>query len=157
VMMVNAVNDIPLLMANNMIIPLNPHLESQGKELLLRTPKDYFNTATYNGQKMYMPATWNPNLWVTHMRTDWLTKLGLQRPDTLADYETIMDAFTNKDPDGNGQKDTWGYEINTALYFDDWMFHAFGVAVGHHHNGFWRQRNGKVESDWIQPGMKDAL
>src|SRR5262249_31617540 len=102
-------------------------------------------------------ATWNPNLWVTHMRTDWLTKLGLQRPDTLADYETIMDAFTNKDPDGNGQKDTWGYEINTALYFDDWMFHAFGVAVGHHHNGFWRQRNGKVESDWIQPGMKDAL
>src|SRR5262245_16087054 len=157
VMMVNAVNDIPLLMANNMIIPLNDHLKSQGKELMQRTPPEYFATATYQGQHMYMPATWNPNLWVTHTRVDWLQKLGVKAPVTLEDYELLMDAYTNKDPDGNGKKDTYAYEINTALYFDDWMFHAFGVAVGHHHNGFWRKRGSKTESDWVQPGMKEAL
>jgi len=157
VMMVNAINDIPLLRANNMIIPITDYLKSDGQDLLKRTPPDYFSTATYQGQQMYMPATWNPNLWISTVRSDWLTKLSLSVPTTLADYETALNAFTNKDPDGNGKKDTYGYEINTAFYFDDFLFHAFGVAVGHHHNTFWRKRGNQIENDWVQPGMKDAL
>jgi hypothetical protein len=156
-MMVNAINDIPLLMANSMIVPVTDLLKSDGQDLLKRTPPDYFATATYKGQQMFMPSTWNPNLWISAVRTDWLKKLGLQTPDSIDDYTAAMNAFATKDPDGNGRKDTYGYEIDTAFYFDDFLFHAFGAAVGHHHNGFWRKRGNQIEIDWIQPGMKDAL
>ena len=43
-------------------------------------------------------------LWI---RQDWLEDLNLEAPKTLDDVLTIMRAFTNDDPDGNGEKDTY--------------------------------------------------
>ncbi len=42
-------------------------------------------------------------LWI---RQDWLDNVGLKAPTTIAELETVMDAFVNKDPDRNGEKDT---------------------------------------------------
>jgi putative aldouronate transport system substrate-binding protein len=44
-------------------------------------------------------------LWV---RQDWLDKLELQAPQTFEDIENIAKAFMEKDPDGNGKRDTVG-------------------------------------------------
>lgn len=44
-------------------------------------------------------------LWI---RQDWLDNLGLPVPKTLDELESTMYAFTNDDPDGNGQDDTFG-------------------------------------------------
>lgn len=44
-------------------------------------------------------------LWV---RQDWLDKLELQAPQTFEDIENIAKAFIEKDPDGNGKRDTVG-------------------------------------------------
>ena len=41
-------------------------------------------------------------------RKDWLDKLGLEVPETLEDYEKVLTAFVEQDPDGNGKKDTAG-------------------------------------------------
>ncbi|WP_215701620.1 extracellular solute-binding protein [Clostridium sp. MCC353] len=41
-------------------------------------------------------------------RKDWLDHLGLQVPETLDDYEKVLTAFVEEDPDGNGKKDTAG-------------------------------------------------
>jgi hypothetical protein len=43
-----------------------------------------------------------------------------------------------------------------SIKFDDDLFHAFDVAVGHHANGFWRNRDGKLALDWVHPNMKMA-
>ncbi|WP_308637181.1 extracellular solute-binding protein [Paenibacillus silvisoli] len=43
---------------------------------------------------------------VMWIRQDWLDKLGLKAPTNMDELETVMDAFVNKDPDGNGKKDT---------------------------------------------------
>jgi putative aldouronate transport system substrate-binding protein len=43
------------------------------------------------------------------IRQDWLTRLGLEMPRTLEDVMTVAKAFTEKDPDGNGKKDTYGF------------------------------------------------
>ncbi|SDE65145.1 extracellular solute-binding protein [Paenibacillus sp. UNCCL117] len=40
------------------------------------------------------------------IRKDWLEKLGLSDPKTLDELVEVMRAFRDKDPDGNGQKDT---------------------------------------------------
>ncbi|MFK7693577.1 hypothetical protein [Paenibacillus sp. HJGM_3] len=44
-----------------------------------------------------------------YVRKDWLDKLGLKMPETYEDMLTVMRAFANQDPDGNGKKDTYGY------------------------------------------------
>lgn len=44
-------------------------------------------------------------LWI---RQDWLDNLGLSVPKTLDELESVLYAFTNDDPDGNGINDTYG-------------------------------------------------
>ena len=72
------------------------------------------------------------------IRQDWLTKLNLQMPKTLDDFLAVAKAFTEKDPDGNGKNDTYGY----CAYIEsegvgvvpglgkrfDWIYGAYGVA-----------------------------
>ena len=43
------------------------------------------------------------------IRKDWLDKLGLSVPKTTDEFMAVMKAFTEKDPDGNGKNDTYGY------------------------------------------------
>ncbi len=65
------------------------------------------------------------------VRKDWLTKLGLAEPKTLDDLYNIAVAFTEKDPDGNGKADTYGFGgflngtgLGTRF---DFIFGAYGV------------------------------
>lgn len=44
-----------------------------------------------------------------YVRKDWLDKLGLKVPETYDDMINVMKAFTDKDPDGNGKNDTYGF------------------------------------------------
>ena len=39
------------------------------------------------------------------IRQDWLDALGLERPDNIAQWETVLTAFKEKDPNGNGTAD----------------------------------------------------
>lgn len=71
------------------------------------------------------------------IRQDWLDKLGLESPKTLDEVLTVLKAFTNDDPDGNGQKDTYGFcayiegsglaNAGLGTRFD-WVYGAYGVA-----------------------------
>lgn len=82
------------------------------KDLYAQYP-EIWNTVTYDGKHYGLP-TFNANssfsvLWI---RQDWLDTLGLQAPKTIADMEAVMDAFVNRDPDGNGIKDTLGLSLS---------------------------------------------
>ena len=44
-------------------------------------------------------------LWI---RQDWLDNLNLEVPKTLDELESVLYAFTNDDPDGDGQNNTYG-------------------------------------------------
>lgn len=43
------------------------------------------------------------------IRQDWLDKLGLKAPTTTEEFLAVAKAFTEQDPDGNGQNDTYGF------------------------------------------------
>lgn len=45
---------------------------------------------------------------VTYLRQAWLDKLGLSIPTTYDEYVQVLDAFTNGDPDGDGERNTYG-------------------------------------------------
>jgi putative aldouronate transport system substrate-binding protein len=66
------------------------------------------------------------------IRQDWLDKLGLKAPTTLDEFMSVAKAFTEKDPDGNGKNDTYGFGAyldggpGLGSYFDP-IFGAFGL------------------------------
>ena len=43
-----------------------------------------------------------------YYRADWAKKLKIPTPTTIDEYYNMLKAFTEQDPDGNGQKDTYG-------------------------------------------------
>lgn len=96
-------------------------------------------------------------LWI---RQDWLDKLGLKAPTTLEELETVMDAFVNQDPDGNGKKDTVALDFGMKDAFDgypigdtSWIFGLFGAIPEIWYPG----KDGKLQYGSIQPEIKDAL
>jgi putative aldouronate transport system substrate-binding protein len=62
------------------------------------------------------------------IRADWLEKLGLEVPTTLDEYYTVLKAFVEQDPDGNGENDTYGLS-SAGLYDLQPFFGAYGVKA----------------------------
>jgi putative aldouronate transport system substrate-binding protein len=93
------------------------------------------------------------------VRKDWLDKLGLKVPTTTEELFAVMKAFTERDPDGNGRADTYGFgafiEINPneeglGRRFDP-FFGAFGVA------GTWNLNKANAGLNVRKPAYFDAL
>ncbi|MGB8451139.1 MAG: extracellular solute-binding protein [Anaerocolumna sp.] len=72
--------------------------------------------ATIDGKLMALPqvniATGPELLW---LRQDWLDKLNLEGPKTMADVENILKEFIEKDPGGNGPGKTAGLVVDTSF------------------------------------------
>jgi ABC-type glycerol-3-phosphate transport system substrate-binding protein len=154
----NAFNDIPLMMEADILLEVGGLLEEYGKNILAVTPEQAWDSTLYDGAQMALAHNvYDLNIWLSIYRKDWLDTLGLGIPQTIDEYGEALLAFSKNDPDGNGADDTYGRLLYNTIRFDDDIFHAFGVAVGHHMNGFWRERDGALALDWIHPQMKDAL
>ncbi|MFC4010330.1 extracellular solute-binding protein [Nonomuraea purpurea] len=90
------------------------------------------------------------------IRKDWLKKVGLEEPKTIEDFYQVAKAFTEKDPDGNGKKDTYGLIIpkwpgdyaSASPYdvIETW----FGAPTG------WGEREGKVGPGFDTPEFLEA-
>ncbi|GBF75057.1 ABC transporter substrate-binding protein [Paenibacillus sp. 598K] len=129
------------------------------KEILTQDGPASLAAATFDGKLMAIPNTnssmdTSPILWI---RQDWLDKLGLQPPRTMADVLAISEAFTTRDPDGNGKADTYGLALNKDLYngFAD----TVGFMNGYHaYPGQWiKDDDGTIVYGSIQPEMRTAL
>lgn len=81
------------------------------------------------------------------IRKDWLDKLGLKMPTTLEEFFEVAKAFTEKDPDGNGKNDTYGYgamiDGNFGLgYKFDFIYGAYGLSgIALRSTGTWNLSN----------------
>lgn len=62
------------------------------------------------------------------LRADWLTALGLEVPETPDEFYTVLKAFSEDDPDGNGQDDSYGLS-SAGLYDLQPFFGAWGVKA----------------------------
>ncbi|MCR8636574.1 extracellular solute-binding protein [Paenibacillus radicis (ex Xue et al. 2023)] len=123
--------------------------------------KDVWKTVSLQGKAWGLPQisdgkVGDPILWI---RQDWLDKLHLLPPTTLDELETVMDAFINGDPDGNGKKDTIGLALAGKNSLNNWMGNVsflFG-AYGDQPDQWNRMKDGKLAYGSIQPGVKPAL
>ena len=69
---------------------------------------------------------------VLYIRRDWREKLGLPVPRTWEDLAQLARAFTERDPDGNGRRDTYGLAFpgSTARGYAAWYLSSFLFAAG---------------------------
>ena len=88
--------------------------------------------AIYGMPRIMCTASDDPQS-LMHINKNWLDKLGLQVPTTLAELENVLQAFATKDPNGNGQNDEIAmiggagirnYIINSFVYYDDGTFNV---------------------------------
>ncbi|TYA14585.1 extracellular solute-binding protein [Paenibacillus faecis] len=91
------------------------------------------------------------------LRTDWLDRLGLQPPKTIDDVLEVSKAFTERDPDGNGQQDTFGIAATQYLWDPVMGLTGFMAGYGAYPNIWLEDESGKLVYGGVQPEVKQAL
>ncbi|RIX59524.1 extracellular solute-binding protein [Paenibacillus nanensis] len=123
-----------------------------------------FNPVVQDGKVYGMAIA--PNLTegeVMLIRQDWLDNLNLKAPTTIEEFERVIAAFTNDDPDRNGAKDTYGFTFsgkdsyNTGWVSDPVMI--FSAYTGKHIPRHWYEEegSGKIVYGSVHEGNKEAL
>ncbi|MBO9606548.1 MAG: extracellular solute-binding protein [Paenibacillaceae bacterium] len=177
-------NKLKLALSANEELPDILYAEGQVAQLLIESGKfqdagalfDKYASETWKNAMKEDPSVWNeyarggkrygipmldydynndPVLWV---REDWAQKLNVQAPKTLDDYEKLLDAFTNGDPDGNGKKDTYGVAPAFKATYNDsfnlgWVFGAYGALP----NTWTKAADGTLAYGSVQPQIKQGL
>ncbi|MFA9438626.1 sugar ABC transporter substrate-binding protein [Uliginosibacterium sp. sgz301328] len=84
----------------------------------------------FNGKYYAVPTS--AQSFALFIRKDWRTKLGLPQPKTWKDLEALAKAFTEKDPDGNGKADTYGFILPGSVTrgYTSWFLSSFLWQAG---------------------------
>ena len=135
---------------------------------------DVKKTATSDGKILYLPNAYYVvsdmeemktgeltgqaaplNAMVPVMRKDWLDALGLEVPTTLDEWYTVLKAFKEEDPNGNGLAD----EIPLGGLQDREFFlcGSANLELYWPSDGFSVNDEGKVEYDYINPELKTLI
>lgn len=87
---------------------------------------------------------------VFYIRSDWRKKVGAPEPKTWDDLVSLGKAFTDKDPDGNGKKDTSGFIIpaTTTRGYASWYWSTFLYEAG---GDYFTGKDGKFASAIASP------
>lgn len=117
-----------------------------------------------DGKQIALPKTTSTKRYNMVIREDWLDNLGLSVPTTLDELHDVCVAFVTKDPDGNGQDDTYAIS-GLGLDSFDYIFGAYGVILGEanwnapdtHCNIYFKDVDGKLVPMVTLPEMKEAL
>lgn len=120
------------------------------KKMYDETGADLFANWKHDGMLYGIPAMNNrgPYLRPIVWNKQWLDKVGLGVPETLEQFEEAMVRFRNGDPDGDGQKNTYGMSVTAMMN----VYGAYGV-----NKDGWTLRDGKVVWSGILPETKEAL
>jgi putative aldouronate transport system substrate-binding protein len=84
-------------------------------ENLSQANKDILKYASVEGKLYGLPRDRNPGRLGVQYRADWLDNLGLEVPTTIDAFYDLCVAFTQDDPDGNGQNDTYAVSEQSSM------------------------------------------
>ncbi len=118
---------------------------------------DPFQYVRREGKIYALPVIWDIGIDGLQLafREDWLKKVGIAKtPETLEEMEEALTKFRNDDPDGNGQKDTYGI-TSAGDNIESMMSTVFGAFDAY--PNIFREKDGKIVRGDIEPGAKQAL
>lgn len=110
------------------ILPMNELLDVYGQEIVANIGMETMqNTFAYQDGQIYGIPQQN-RYSALMVRQDWLDNLGMEVPTTPEEFYDVAVAFTNNDPDRNGENDTSALAINMSFSATaQFLFTAFGV------------------------------
>ncbi|GGG13448.1 lipoprotein LipO [Paenibacillus albidus] len=88
-------------------------------------------------------------------RSDWLEKVGQQTPQTVDDFYNMLKAFKEKDPDGNGQADTYGMVL--VKWTGGWASGFDTIKLWYGSPNKWGVKDGKLVPEHQYPEYLEAL
>lgn len=120
--------------------------------------QDYRDSLKFQGHIYGINAGYSGNYFTRAIRKDWLDNLGLDVPETVDDLFEVAKAFTENDPDQNGQNDTGGLTAAGTWNLGD-IFQAFDARLDNTSSGSitWDPKEGAWIDSMLKPGMIDAL
>lgn len=153
-----------VLQNNNLLMAL----DSDGFWALDDYIKDYPNLYEFVGEQVWENSRLHGNIYGIPrlrilprngaiIRQDWLDQLGLEAPETFEELYEVAKAFTENDPDGNGQNDTVGIVTayqgvgNRGWNGFQTLATAFGAPNG------WGYENGTMVPDFSTQEYMEAL
>lgn len=143
---------------DNKIVRLNDYIDEYApnfKKVLDEHPEWRKMVSTDDGSIYAFPFLRQDELNLTFfgpvIRKDWLEKLGLEMPETIDEWHTVLKAFKDKDPNGNGKADEIPFLIDKDSITSNAFVGAWGVTNGFYHV------DGKVQYGPIQPEYKEFL
>lgn len=143
--------DLIRLAKSNLLLDLTPYLDKLEGAVNF-VGKDQLKQSTFNGKVYGLPNTERAYQYSYWVRKDWLDKLNLQPPKTTEQFLAVAKALTEKDPDGNGKNDTYGFSGRPTEALGP-LFGAYGVT----YPGSFYVKDGKLVNSIYDPAMKDAL
>lgn len=120
------------------------------------------DSAKFDGKLMAIPTTeisHGPGiLW---LRKDWMDKLGLKDPKTMADVEKIISQFVQKNPGGNGAGKTVGLVVDNenvaGISGGQYSLNNIFSLYGAYPKQWMDDGKGNAVYGSVQPEMKPAL
>lgn len=114
------------------------------------------NDPTGRGRIWGFPSLFQYARYGACIRKDWLDKLGLEMPKTQDELVTVLKAFRDLDPNGNGLKDEIPTGGRQEARWMDYLFNMYGVVL---FEGLpsWDLYDGKLTYSAVTPNMRDAL
>lgn len=149
-----ALQDGVIIRLNDLIDEYAPNL----KKILTDDPEVKKQISTDNGDIYCFPYLYlDPELEGPfaglQIRKDWLDKLGLNMPETIDDWYTVLKAFKEKDPNGNKESDEIPFEPGMDSAFR-WLLPAWGITL--QYSGWYRVNN-EVKFAYLQPEYQEYL
>ncbi|CAN7761247.1 extracellular solute-binding protein [Paenibacillus sp. LjRoot153] len=147
-----AIKDGKILRLNEIIDTYAPNLSK------LLQDKPYLKKQITSGEGNIFAFPFiadDPPIFAHHglmLRKDWLDQLNLQLPATIDDWEKVLTAFRDGDPNRNGKKDEIPFYYRKIDMENSYPFiGAFGITTGFYQNG------GVVKYGPAEPQFKDFL
>ena len=118
-----------------MLQPLNAAIDNCPNILQYEDATSLVAATAADGNIYGLPRNSVPRTDGFAVRQDWLDAVGITLPEngivTLDQFTEIMCAFTEDDPDGNGEDDTYGWTVRSydgELHAPPRILHAFGSS-----------------------------
>ena len=151
------VNDYSILttmVEMGLLLPLDELVQEYGQEMLAIRPQECWDPFIFDGKLYSLPNQYRTDGIIPVIREDWLDNLGLSVPTTIEEYEEVIRAFTEDDPDGNGKDDTYSISGPTNPITSTCLpaYQYYGVLPDQ-----WLVKDGELTFGSIQPEMLEAL
>jgi putative aldouronate transport system substrate-binding protein len=115
------------------------------------------NGSVYSLPK-YTPFAWNEGPYRFWMNSQWMEKLNLKAPTTTDELYTVLKAFVEKDPNGNGKKDEIGIIGSKDGWAQDPMVYLMNSFLyANPDKNYLDVKDGKIISSFTQPEWKQGL